>query len=66
MPTTVAFSMFLSLVQQKTPNLKHLPLHMGEHMPKSEHCSNNDVIRATEEVFSGFSIVHKLKSGVTL
>lgn len=30
---------------------------MGEHMLKSEHCSNNDAIRATEEVFTGFSIV---------
>lgn len=30
---------------------------MGEHMLKSEHYSNNDVIRATDELFSEFSIL---------
>lgn len=30
---------------------------MGEHMLKSEHGSNNDVIRTTDELFGGFSIV---------
>lgn len=57
MPTTAAFSMVLSLVQQKKKNKKNSPLHMGEHMLKTEHCSNNNAIRATEEVFIGFSIV---------
>lgn len=61
--TTAVSSMFLSLAQQKT-NWKYLALHMGEHMLKSENCSSNNEITATEEAFGGFSIV-QTKSGAT-
>lgn len=37
---------------------------MGEHMLKSENCSSNNEITATEEAFGGFSIV-QTKSGAT-
>lgn len=55
--------MLLSLAQQKSI-WKYLALHKGEHMLKSEHCSSNNEITATEEAFSGFSIV-QTKSGAT-